>query len=139
MNVNSLFKRLMLIDDDLIFLSVNKKLIQQLGMHSEAIMTFNNGPSALEYLMNQRIEIDSQTCIILLDINMPGMNGWAFLEALIESGISGHPNLHIYILSSSIDLRDKDLARNYSFLKGYLVKPIRKDNLMEIIFDNQSS
>ena len=70
--------------------------------------------------------------VILLDINMPVLNGWEFLEELIPQ-LDKFPNdLPVFMLSSTIDQADFDKAKTYSIVKGFYSKPLTKENLSEI-------
>ncbi len=75
---------------------------------------------------------DYPTTVLLLDINMPAMSGWDFLERFesTESDIKKH--LTIYLLSSSIDQHDKERAEANKHVKDFLTKPFRKE-MVEVI------
>lgn len=66
---------------------------------------------------------------ILLDINMPGMNGWEFLEALEVAAIPNAVLPKIYILSSSLDPEDQAKAQSAVLVKGFISKPLDVDKL----------
>jgi response regulator RpfG family c-di-GMP phosphodiesterase len=74
--------------------------------------------------------------ILLLDINMPLMTGWDFLEKYDGLDKKIKDQITIYILSSSVDLRDKDKALNNKYVKGYLVKPLEIDEIRKIYETN---
>ena len=67
--------------------------------------------------------------VIFLDINMPQINGWEFLDQLSEVSISSH----IYILSSSIDPSDHKKAMSYKMVKGFYSKPLEKEMIDAVI------
>lgn len=67
--------------------------------------------------------------LVLLDINMPVMNAWDFLDNLEESSIS----IDVVILSSSINPEDITRAGTYKNIKGFLNKPLNKANIMWLI------
>jgi len=69
--------------------------------------------------------------IILLDLNMPVMDGWQFLDAFIKK----YPNqdVHIFIVTSSIDQADIDKAASYKLVSNYVVKPLQRDQILEMI------
>ncbi len=66
---------------------------------------------------------------ILLDINMPGMNGWEFLDGLQQSEISSSKLPIIYMLSSSLDPEDEAKARKSALVKGFISKPLEVEKL----------
>ena len=71
--------------------------------------------------------------VLLLDINMPGMNGWEFLEKYdnIDSAIKSR--ITVFLLSFSIDHRDKQMAANNKYVKGFLTKPFKKSIVEEVL------
>src|SRR3982751_6711155 len=84
----------------------------------------------LEYIRNHS-HADGKT-ILLLDINMPGMSGWEFLEKFktLEENIKNQ--YEIYILSSSVDLRDIEKARENSLVVDFIEKPLGPNRLLEM-------
>lgn len=117
-----------LIDDDPIINLVHKKVIINADSHAE-VTVFNSGKTALNYF---KTNTESQYVIVLLDINMPEMNGFEFLEKLIKKKNIDWNLLNIFILTSSLNLKDREQAEKYPMLKGYLGKPLNIPNLLEL-------
>ncbi|MBW2960398.1 response regulator [Mesonia aestuariivivens] len=113
-----------IVDDDKVYQLLTKKLIQRID-ENISIKTFFNGEDAYKYFS----ENQSRSNVLLLDINMPKMNGWEFLEHLEQDGIE---NANIYLATSSIAYSDLEKAKQYNSLKGYLIKPITKEKLLKI-------
>ena len=67
---------------------------------------------------------------MLLDLNMPGMNGWEFLEAVKPLD---RPPERVFILTSSLDERDKTMATNYPSVKGYITKPLNSESITKAL------
>ncbi len=67
--------------------------------------------------------------ILFLDLNMPEINGWAFLEQIQDSGVK----FPIYILSSSIDIADIKKASKYNLVSDFISKPLTKDHLNKVL------
>lgn len=113
-------KEILLIDDDKINNLVNSRLIQFHAPHIK-VTVFDRAEAALEFLNSH----DSLTeTMIFLDINMDGMNGFEFLEA-----VSHHNDkLMIYMLSSSIDENDIQKSYTYHCVYQYVIKPLRKSD-----------
>lgn len=104
-------------DDDVACFLLNKFLI--LAKFNEAKI-FLTAIDALEYLINgQNKEV---TYVIFLDINMPVMNGWQFLDELEAKNIKS--NYFIFLITSSVNQRDKDKSLKYNHVMDLLVKPI---------------
>ncbi len=79
-------------------------------------------------------EVPSESAIpdvILLDINMPILDGWQFLDGIIT--IKVIKKITIFIVTSSIDPRDKEKAKSYSNVKNFVVKPITQDKLNDLM------
>ena len=110
------------IDDDQLQIMINKILIQKIDSKFN-IFVFNNAQDALEKIILE----DPQ--IIFLDLNMPVMNGWDFLDVLQRKNIK----LDVYILTSSVDPNDKKKAEKYENVKGFLTKPLSKETLEPIL------
>lgn len=119
-------------DDDAIYQTIINKLIQKSGVFS-ALSSFINGKEAI-FALNYSLENnDTIPDIILLDINMPVMDGWEFMEEIkrIKSKIS--KNIIIYIVSSSIALEDKNKSKTFTDISGYIPKPISVADLLSIV------
>lgn len=120
-------KRIYIIDDDPIYQLVTKRLIEKTNLFSET-KAFVNGNEALHYFENTGDLPD----VILLDIEMPGMDGWDFLDELIRIEKNCRKKVTIYVASSSIATEDKIKAQNYNCVKDFLSKPINLEKLKVI-------
>ena len=124
-----------LIDDDLIFNYIHEKTIR--NVCSECIIkSFLSSRQALEYIIQNSLENPSQQLHIFLDINMPEFNGFEFLDKLQDRAPELMEKNNIYILTSSLNEKDKKKAAFYPTLKGYLEKPLQKDQLSELLKSN---
>lgn len=124
-------KVIWLIDDDQIYHIIMKKIIDRLGVSSKVI-SFNNGQDAIQAL-KRTIENSGQfPDLILLDIEMPVLDGWEFMNQwqLLKERLS--QKIKIYISSSSIAIEDKQKAKNNPDILGYMYKPISNEDLLVI-------
>lgn len=125
---------IILIDDDDINNIITKiSLTRHLEINK--IIAFTNPLEGLEYIKSKSVK---ENYLLFLDINMPGMNGWDFLnhfEAL-------HPEqkncFKIYLLSTSLDNGDIEKSKSNKHVAGYLIKPLSK-NVIESLFEGNNS
>lgn len=112
-----------LVDDQPITNFITKKLLQIEGI-TIPISEFTNPVKALELLLQQKGEND----MVILDLNMPEMSGWDFMDRLIEN----HYTPRIVILTSSTSDLDREKALDYSFVKDYIIKPLNQNKISEL-------
>lgn len=120
------------IDDDEIFQFITKKSFERLHRNDD-LLFFQNGEDALTYMKGALTGDNPKPDVIFLDINMPIMDGWDFLNELQKLNQTNAELPNIYMVSSSID--DKDLIKSKSFpiITDYIVKPIKDVNIKEIL------
>jgi len=124
-------KSLYVIDDDKIYHFLLKNLFKQNGIQV-ATSFFLNGYEAIEAIKNGN-DTDALPDLILLDVNMPIMNGWQFIEEYRKISETIAKNPVVYMISSSNDEVDINKAKGYSeIVKDYLLKPICKEDLEKI-------
>jgi CheY-like chemotaxis protein len=110
---------ILVIDDDDIVLYLNQIFLKE-NFDNTTIKTFNSASLAIDYL-NQE-QNSSTEFLVLLDINMPIMSGWDFLDTIQQHAVN--PNLHIIMVTSSLDKRDKEKAKLYPRVIDFIEKPI---------------
>ncbi|MGY2133094.1 response regulator [Hymenobacter sp. HD11105] len=118
-----------LIDDDFISVFLTEKFLRR-EEFSEQITSFQSPEQALEHV--RQVIPDNVPDIILLDLNMPLMSGWDFLEALRphEAQLAGR--CLIYILTSSLAPMDKIRAKDYGLVAGVINKPLDRAKVQAI-------
>ena len=97
----------------------------------ENLVVYNNGQDALDGLTGMKSRGEKLPEIIFLDLNMPIMDGWEFLDEFTQ--IKTENVILIYILTSSINQDDFIKAKSYEKVSGYIVKPITITNLEDIL------
>jgi CheY-like chemotaxis protein len=121
---------LLVIDDDDINIFIIKKIVEKTG-YNVNMTSKGNGQLAIDYL----IEVTNDTALfpnlMLVDINMPVLNGWEFLEAYEDLNIPRHPDM--YMLSSSVYENDIEKAKTYKSIKGFISKPLSIERLSELL------
>ena len=115
-----------LIDDDKLSVKLVSLLIAK-NESCEEIHPFFNARSALDELQKNCDNNSKLPDIILLDLNMPVMDGWQFLDEFVLLPIK--KEINIFIVTSSIDPVDIEMAKIYNTLKGYIMKPITSEKL----------
>ncbi|QEE49685.1 response regulator [Flavobacterium alkalisoli] len=124
-------RNLCVIDDDKIYHFLLKNLLKQNNIDVKSVF-FQNGQDAIEFLSDEKNN-DDLPDLILLDVNMPIMNGWQFLEEYIKLKTNFGKDPHIYMISSSNNEVDINKAREFSgVVKDYFLKPICKEDLHKI-------
>ncbi|WP_336066117.1 response regulator [Mesoflavibacter sp. CH_XMU1404-2] len=118
-----------LIDDDEIYIFTTKKLINKIDF-CEEVAVFQNGKEAIEAIKFTLRNKNELPDVILLDLNMPIMDGWQFLDEFIR--IKSEKQIKIYIVSSSVDPSDIERANTYNMVSNYIIKPISREKLHEI-------
>lgn len=121
----TLIKKALILEDDPIASVLIRLTIDSSNLVEETTVV-PNGKEGMAYLQMLSPD-DSYPDIILLDLNMPIMNGFEFLSAL-ENYLKGK-EIPVFILTSSIDEEDRHRAETYTCVKGFLVKPMKKNNL----------
>lgn len=128
-----------IIDDDNMYVNLVKKIVEAKNL-CQNLMVFQNGKDALNYFEAILTNLDKNIIpeIIFLDLNMPIMDGWEFLDNFTKIKNKLGKTITLYIVSSSINPVDIERARSINSVKDYLVKPVTIKDL-ETIFLKQTT
>ena len=121
-----------LVDDDKIFQLTASKTIKALQL-SDNILQFENGEDALKYLVDNASNSEKLPDYIFLDINMPFVDGWMFLQDYASLKQNLRKDISIFMVSSSIDPRDIHRARSIPDVQEYVVKPLSREKFIELL------
>ena len=124
----------LLVDDDYVTNFLNTKVLEQAKV-TEHIEVKLNGQEALEFLTNKEHHTDAAPNLILLDLNMPVMDGWEFLQAYHEESLDQKNKSNIILLSASANPDDVKRAKNIPFVCGFKTKPLTSEVLEDIMND----
>lgn len=137
---------LLCVDDDRMTLMLIRLILEKANF-CKSLLTANNGAHALEHFSKQLESLFSEQIypdVILLDLNMPVMNGWEFLTTFSEQFPSIASQTKIFILSSSVDPFEKESALNHPMVVDFLPKPLsiealeklKKHSALQVFFNN---
>lgn len=124
-----------LIDDDEIYKFTAKKIIEMVDP-TQNIIAFENGRDAMDFLSDKFLSKDQLPDILLVDIEMPKMNGWEFLDAYDSVQGELKKSISVYMVSSSIDEQDKRRSKTYKSVRDYIPKPLNKEIVKNILNAN---
>lgn len=123
--------RVLLVDDDAIYIFGLSRLIA-LKQIADEVVSKKNGAEAIEFLQTQISNKDFLPDVIFLDLNMPIMDGWEFLDEFIKMDTEKTKSIKIFVISSSIAQSDMQRVKQYPVVKEYLIKPVSLEKLTEI-------
>ncbi len=125
-------QRVMVVDDDEINNFLCRKVIGIYNANTE-VNTFIEAKTALEYLKEKRSTPHALPDLIMLDINMPIVSGWEFLEAYQALTSSIEKDIYIAILSSSVYQKDREKASAHSSIRSYVSKPLTLESYKQLM------
>ncbi|SNS95073.1 Response regulator receiver domain-containing protein [Ekhidna lutea] len=121
----------MLIDDDDIVNSINSVIIKH-AKFADEVDTINNVPNALEFLNEAKSKGNSPD-VIFLDLNMPGLDGWDFMDEYEKLEIK--ESSKVVMLTSSISSKDEERAASSNYITAFISKPLSPE-LLESIYES---
>jgi CheY-like chemotaxis protein len=123
-------KNLFILDDDIITTHLMNELLYEVSF-VESFHIENNGWQALEYLQAIARK-DTFPDVLLIDLKMPEMDGFEFIEHFEEQFFSAHPASNLLVLTSSISEKDRQKAMRYQSVSDFIQKPLTEGMLAEI-------
>lgn len=121
-----------IVDDDEIYKFTMRKTIE-MNKLARKVLIFSDGEEALEFITDNLGNNQDLPDVIFLDINMPIMDGFQFMQEYIKIKPRVGKKITIYMVSSSVDADDIEKANEISDIAGYLIKPIKASELNDII------
>jgi CheY-like chemotaxis protein len=121
-----------IVDDDKVYQFLVKQILKIKEL-ADNVLTFSDGEEVYNYIKDNKGKPDLLPDIILLDINMPIMDGFLFMEEYIKLKREINKKIIIYMVTSSVDPVDLERSKKYSDIKGFITKPISPEVLEKII------
>jgi CheY-like chemotaxis protein len=128
------FKNFLIIDDDksnnLLCKMILKKVLGDVD-----ITVYDNPRAGLDYILSEYGSTEvNRPAVLFLDINMPDISGWELLDIYKNFDAHIHNQFTIYMLSSSVDAKDKSMAEQNPLVTGFISKPLTRDIIGSLFF-----
>ena len=127
--------RVFIIDDDPIHQRIAQIMISKHNLFDE-YFSYTDAQKALDFLQENKNNKEALPDVILLDLNMPVLDGWDFLEIFETLIKEFKKNIRVFIVSSSVDEKDLLRSKLYVTVKGFISKPLSPDIIRSIIETN---
>ncbi|RIJ42411.1 response regulator [Pontibacter oryzae] len=129
-----MFRKVVIVDDDEVSIFLTETMLSVYGF-GEEYKTFLNAPQALSYLTSifEGQSTEQLPDVIFLDLNMPFMSGWDFLNELRPRAEQLKACCKIFILTSSVDKEEMECAKKYSFVQEFLHKPLEENEVLRLL------
>lgn len=124
-------RSILLIDDDPIANMISTKIIER--TFALKVVAFTNAIEALQLLKEHPSGPESFPAVIFLDINMPHMDGWEFLEEFQKLDKNILANCTVIMLTSSIDIEDIERSKTYNCVNDFISKPLTQDKVRTLL------
>jgi len=131
-------RRILLVDDDKVTNLMHQRQIIKYKL-AASVDVATDGRAALDYLTGRETAGETQPELVLLDINMPRMNGFEFLAEYATLPEDLHQSQTIVMVSTSILRQDKARAEADVLVKAYEIKPLSSDDFCRIVRNCQSA
>lgn len=118
--------KVFIIDDDPIHQRIAQIMISKHKLFDQHT-SYTDAYLALDYLKENVGKTENLPDVILLDLNMPVIDGWDFLEAFSKFQDEISKSIRIFIVTSSVDEKDKQRSQSFPFVKGFISKPLSPD------------
>ena len=122
---------LFVVDDDEMFQKIMRMTLLRYKSFDN-IVHFRDTRSALQHLLENKLTPGKLPEALFVDLNLPVLNGWAFLDELGEIYHTLSKKINVYIVTTSVNRFDRLKAEGYDFVKEFISKPVYGDKLVAI-------
>ena len=126
-------KKIWIVDDDTTYVFICKHLFEKVSQKNTQISVLNDGAVAIAQIEKLRDTPNQLPDLILLDLDMPCMDGWSFIDHFRVQKKSIEKDVQIIILSSSLNYKERKRAANCKEVSDYIVKPITASHIKAIL------
>ncbi|WP_194976739.1 response regulator [Aquiflexum lacus] len=132
------WEKIILVDDDAVTSKVHKRLIDHIGYDGEVVV-LPDGTKAMNYIQSHLTQPEfkkkrGSKDLVLLDLHMPGTNGWHFMQQFIKFDKKTKNKFRIVMVSSSIHPDDIEPIKLIPEIEEYIIKPLSVDRLKNLIY-----
>lgn len=131
-------KNLALVDDDELYVFITTKMIEKSQL-VDHIDVFGNGKEILDFVQNKASDGSLLPDVIFLDLSMPIMDGWQFLDRFAECVPEIEKSIEIFICSSSISPEDIKKANSLDLVTDYVIKPLNRSKIESMLADAKNN
>jgi len=136
MKLDQAWQKIILIDDDFVYNLINEKFLKLIGFPGQ-IIPFTDANEALKFIQQpsqmEEFKETKRPSLVLLDLNMPRLNGWGFLDIFQNFDDEVKKAFKVVVLTSSIDPLDMDKAAGYPSVEYFEVKPLKLETIYKLI------
>ncbi len=125
---------ILIVDDDDVYLFLATHILEKIATDL-VVETLPDGEQAVNYFKKCIALKMKAPEVLLLDLNMPFLDGWGFLDEYKKLRPNLNSKVYIYIVTSSNRQKDIDRAKEYEDLENYIVKPVSKEKLKDILVE----
>lgn len=126
------FDLILIIDDHLVDVFITSKVIQNSGL-AKKILEYNSPFMALDYLRKNENELEWIPDLLMLDINMPLVDGFRFLDEFAGLGENVKKKTKIVFLSSSVNPEEIERAQKNQYVVKFISKPLNSEKLRKLL------
>jgi response regulator of citrate/malate metabolism len=124
--------KVILIDDDLMYHKISQIMVKEYSPVQEVVSS-TDARATLDYLIENQEKDENLPDYIFIDLHMPEYSGWDFLNGYKKISDSLRKAIDVYIVSSSVDPHDIRRSKDYSFVKSFIIKPLKKEFLQGLM------